>query len=278
MTLTTATSSWSLSAAELKEFSANVPAPLIADLLPSCGVVTFAGEPGCGKSFVALSWACAVAEGLPWFDKVTGDPKSVVYVLGEGWARFGDRVAAWEQANDHVLSDRLQFVDGASQGLDLTDEAKADDFVDNLAGLDPALVILDTFSMLAHVRSENDNAEVAAVFAVAHKIVREVGCTVVLVHHVSKGASQVRGATSFKGNADTVVVAYRAKREDDPTFTLSTDPRDDGKQRDGEPVRLPGFSITSPGVLSRDAVAVQAAETSNTLALLMGSTGTEGVI
>lgn len=265
---------WAVSAAEMKATARNTPPPLIDRLLPSQAVVTFAGEPGIGKSFVALSWAAAVAEGRSWFGHKTREPMPVVYVLGEGWSQFGNRVAAWETLHGHQLGPNLRFVDGASQGLDLADPESVDAIIDELVAIEPAMVVFDTFSMLSRIRSENDNAEVAGVFAGAHRMARCVEATVVLIHHVSKGAGQVRGATAFKGNADTVITASRSTKEDEEdTFVLSTRPQDDGKQRDFEPVRLSGFSIAEPGVLARASSVVAAAQRRDEMSAIMAGGG-----
>lgn len=54
------------------------------------------GDPGCGKSFLAIDWACRVATGTPWRGKaVKAGP--VVYVAGEGQQGFGRRIRAWSE-------------------------------------------------------------------------------------------------------------------------------------------------------------------------------------
>lgn len=243
--------SWRVPASELQAAAAAAPDWLISDLLPSASVVVLAGTPGVGKSMTALSWAGAVATGRDWYGhKVRRGP--VVYVLGEGWSAFGRRVDAWESVHGSV-GDDLSFIDGAAHGVDLANPASLAALIQQLVTDPPVLVFLDTFAMLSGVNDENSNSEVGRAMRAAHQIVQAVGCSVVLVHHVSKGTGQVRGATAFRGNADAVIVAGREERKDDqlPSFFLSTRGDDDGKQRDGEAVRLAGFSVASPGVLAR---------------------------
>ncbi len=260
---------WGVSPSELMATAKSGPPPLIDGLLPSRAVVTFAGVPGIGKSFTALSWACAVATGRPWFGHTVSGPHPVAYVLGEGWARFGHRVKAWEEASSTTLPDDMRFIDGAGEGIDLTDPAQVEIVVERLQEMRPALIVLDTFAMLARVESENDNAQVGRVFNAAHRIVRATDATVVLVHHVSKAAGQVRGATAFRGNADAVIVAATSGKDDDPTFYLSTKGEDDGKQRDMEPVKLYGFEVARPGVLSVRARTATRGAAADSLAELM---------
>lgn len=243
---------FSLSTSALKQVAASAPPPLIDGLLPSQAVVTFAGPPGIGKSFTALSWAACVSQGISWFGQAVQAPKYVFYVLGEGYTQFGHRAAAWEAANGLPLNENLQYVDGAAQGIDLADPETISAFIEKLMPFREhlGLVVFDTFAMLARVHSENDNSQVAAAYRSANRIVRELGATVVIVHHVSKESGLVRGATAFRGNSDTVIVAAESPRENESSFFLSTRGEDDGKQRDGMPIKLEGFEIDPSGVLT----------------------------
>lgn len=244
------------SPAELKQIARTRPAELIEDFVPSGGVMVLAGAPGLGKSFVALSWAAAIAEGSEWCGHAVRQAP-VVYVLGEGWGGFGDRIAAWEKDNARPMSDALHFVNGVPLGVDLKDPDAVAELIAQVEPVRPGLIIVDTFSMLARVGNENDNAEVAQVMANVNGIVAATGATVMLVHHVTKTTGSVRGAGAFVGNADTVVVAGVDVRDGAASdgFMLSTEARYSGKQRDGEAKTLRGFSIAWPGVLARDGVA-----------------------
>lgn len=240
------------SATQMEQIARTRPAELIDGFVPSGGVMVLAGTPGTGKSFTALSWAAAIAEGNQWFGQQTRQAP-VVYVLGEGFGSFGTRITAWKTANSRPIPDNLHFVDGLTFGIDLKDPAVVQQLINTLAYTQPGLVIFDTFSMLARVRSENDNAEVAQVMANVNRIVQATGATAILIHHTTKTTGTVRGASAFVGNADTVVVAVNdTKKNDNGTFLLSTEAEHGGKRRDGEPKTMDGFSIAKPGVLSRD--------------------------
>lgn len=240
--------SWS----QMEQIARNRPVELIKGFVPTGGVMVLAGAPGTGKSFTALSWAAAIAEGSSWFGQQTRQAP-VLYVLGEGFSGFGSRLEAWVSVNGGRKPNNLHFIDGLTHGIDLKDPGVVQQLINAFAYTQPGLVIFDTFSMLARVRSENDNAEVAQVMANVNKIVQATGATAMLIHHTTKTTGTVRGATAFVGNADTVVVATEdTKKNDNGTFLLSTEAQHGGKQRDGEARTLHGFKIDSPGILSRD--------------------------
>ena len=244
---------------QLEQIARNRPAVLIDGFISSSSVAVLAGEPGAGKSFTALSWAAAIAEGSPWFGRATRQAP-VVYVLGEGFNTFGDRLEAWETVNGRPMSDNLCFIDGITHDIGLKDPAAVQQLIDTLAYKQPGLVIFDTFPVLARMTSEKDNAEMLQVMANVNKIVQDTGATVVLIHYTTESS-----ASSFVGTADTVVVVAEDTRENATgTFLLSTEDQYGGKNRNGAALTLHGFKIDSPGVLSRYGNSATAYPDSNT--------------
>ncbi|NBC11063.1 MAG: AAA family ATPase, partial [Planctomycetes bacterium] len=67
------------------------------------------GDPGTGKSFLAIDWACRIATGTPWRDQaVKAGP--VIYLAGEGRQGFGRRTRAWEQHHSVSLAEAPLYV------------------------------------------------------------------------------------------------------------------------------------------------------------------------
>ena len=251
--------------AEIIQIARNRSPELIDGFVPSGSVMVLAGGPSTGKSFTALSWAAAIAEGSQWFGRATRQA-SVVYVLGEGFSGFGKRLEAWETVNGRPMSDNLHFMDGLTYGIDLNDSDSVQQLIAMLAYVQPGLIVFDSLSMLARYSNENDNAEVAHVMANVNKIVQATGATAMLVQHIMESTESMEPSVSvFAGNADTgVVVAEDTRENATGTFLLSTEAQYGGKQRDGEARTLYGFKIDSPGVLSRYGNSATAYPDSNT--------------
>lgn len=231
------------------------PAPewWIPDLIQKGTVAVFAGEAGIGKSFMAIHMTRCVATGLPFFQSQV-KKGTVLYVAAEGASSFGKRVRAWDEY--HHVSPAPGSISYLEAGVNLSDPLSVKRLEDLLDTLQPDLIILDTLSQLAAIENENDAAQLAKVFRVAKQLRdHKEGSSVILVHHVNKGAGGVRGSSVIRSNADTVIVA---KSSNGGQFYLTTEISADGKQKDGSPVKLDGFKLIDhkgSAVVYRDAPA-----------------------
>jgi hypothetical protein len=218
---------------------------LIGGLVQTSGIVVLAGDGGIGKSAVVIDWAACIASGRPTWHGKTVLQGSVLYVAGEGVEGFEDRLDAWEQVTGTLIPDeRMHYV---AEGFSLSDEKAVDLMRRKVLEEDYALVILDTFSQLSAVENENDNSEVARVLSTARAIRQaRPGCTVIIVHHVSKNGA-VRGASAIRNNADAVIVAKADSGMNVSTFTLSTEHEHQGKQKNGTAESIDGFWLDSVG-------------------------------
>jgi RecA-family ATPase len=88
---------------------------MIESIIPQNSLSVMYGEPGAGKSFLALDMALSVAYGRPWHGKAVM-PGSILYIAGEGVGGLGKRVAAWQAfygvdpvAPFHVLPTAVRF-------------------------------------------------------------------------------------------------------------------------------------------------------------------------
>lgn len=175
---------------------------LIEGLWADQAVGIVGGEPKCGKSFLALDLAVAVASGAPCLRRFrpaqTGrvllfaaeDALHVVRRRLEGIARAA--AVAFDSLDIHVITTPVVR-------LDLDADRRR--LLETVAAFRPTLLVLDPFARL-HGIDENAAADVAPLLAYLRQLQRDFATAVVLVHHTRKGAAHLRPGQALRGSSE----------------------------------------------------------------------------
>lgn len=175
---------------------------LIEGLWAHQGVGVIGGEPKCCKSFLALDIAVAVASGMACLRQyaVKRPGRVLLFAAEDAHHVVRERLRGiCSAAGTDLLTLDVHVVRDAAIRLDL--EADQACLREAVARLRPRLLILDPFVRL-HGISESAAGEVARVLGFLRELQREFGCAVLLVHHMRKGAENVRGGQALRGSSD----------------------------------------------------------------------------
>lgn len=185
---------------ELKEISW-----LIEDYFEADSLAQVFGDPGCGKSFVAIDVACCVATGTPWHgNEVTQG--AVFYIAGEGHNGLARRFKAWEIGTGKSLDGApLYKSQRAAMLYDASEAAIVAEAVHALAKEvgKPAMVIIDTLARNMG-GDENSTEDMNAFISHLDLYFRQKwGCCVLVVHHSgAMDKDRSRGSTALRGAMD----------------------------------------------------------------------------
>jgi RecA-family ATPase len=189
-------------ASQLAQPETTEPAWLIEGLWSKEAVGIIGGEPKCGKSFLALDLAVAVASGSPCLRHfptrqsgtvLSYSAEDATYMVRqrlEGIAYAAD--VDFESLDIHVITVPTLRLDCGRdrEALEAT-----------VAHLRPKLIILDPFVRL-HAIDENVAGEVAPLLAYLRSLQRQYHTAVALVHHARKGAAHERGGQALRGSSE----------------------------------------------------------------------------
>jgi hypothetical protein len=180
----------------------------VRGVLPASGLAAIYGEPGSGKSFLAIDLAARISAGLPdWFGHQIFQ-RDVVYTALEGGRGIQQRVAAWDSLNA-VRADRVKFL---LSGFTLLSEADVVRLADTLKVKvsQGAVIIIDTLAQATPGADENTGKDMGLVLQAAKYIADAVDGLVILVHHSGKDSSRgLRGHSSLNGAMDAVINVAR---------------------------------------------------------------------
>ena len=185
------------------------------------------GDPGCGKSFLAIDWACRVATGAPWRGHaVKGGP--VVYIAGEGQQGFGRRIRAWSEHHGVTLADMPLYLAPAVAIPNPTDLIALITAIDTGVATvgRPTMIVLDTLARCFGDGDENSTQDMGRFVSACDALRQRYGCTILVVHHTGHAdKSRARGAIALKAALDA---EYRLSNDSRMLLTAT-------KMKDAEP-------------------------------------------
>ncbi len=175
---------------------------LIDELWGARAVGIVGGEPKCGKSFLALDVAVAVASGAPCLRRFRPAQigRVLLFAAEDALHLVRSRLAGIARAAGVALETLdIQVITAPTVRLDVAEDQQR--LRATIAALRPTLLILDPFVRL-HRIDENVAAEVAPVLAYLRDLERHFATAVLLVHHARKGAAHARAGQALRGSSE----------------------------------------------------------------------------
>ena len=211
------------------------PVYIIDELLTEAGFAVLYGEPGAGKSFVALDMALRLAYGMDWHGKATRQT-GVLYIAGEGHAGLGLRVKGWRREHGLegvdapflLLPEAVQMLENGEVDklLRTIDAARAD------MDLHIGLTVIDTVSRAITGADENKQDAISKFVHSCSRVQRHVNGAALGIHHTGKDVSRgMRGSTVLIGACDTSI-RCKGDLKLAKSVTLIVEKQKDGEQID----------------------------------------------
>lgn len=195
---------------------------LVEDLFFQGNAGMIYGEPGSGKSFLALHMGLCVARGVPFLGKRT-EQGGVLYQAGEGGQGLVKRLKA-HRLHHRIADPTIPFV-LLPESVNLFD-GDVEPFVAECEMQAAAMTVplrviaIDTFSTATTGANENDGADVGRVLSAGKRLHRSTGASIIWVHHKNAGGSRERGHTSLRGDLDFAIEVVRDADTTRRTATL----------------------------------------------------------
>lgn len=216
----------------------NMPPPtwLVHEMIADHGLSVIYGDPGAGKSFIALDMCLRLSMGMDWHGVAT-KPCGVLYIAGEGARGLGKRVKGWRR--EHALEGvdaPFALLPVAVQLLDEKDRAKLIRTIDAAkasAGFEVGIVVIDTVSRALAGADENGQEAMSAFVSACGQIQQHIGGAVLAVHHSGKDKDKgMRGSTVLLGGCDASIRVTK----DEQIVTIKTEKQKDAEQ--AEPIYM----------------------------------------
>ena len=226
----------------LPENLAHMPPPawLIEPYVIQSGLTFLFGEPGVGKTFLALDWAVRVANRV----EAVGEG-GALYVLGEGTGEFAKRVYGnFQRTGRRPPRGALMFTAGSVSifqppQIGLATLPSVHKMLGTIRAAKPGLVVFDTLARVTPGADENAARDMNMVIQFIDAISqdREFGRPAVLVlHHSNRAGKGYRGSSVIEGAADIVLELKPSSVAGVVTLRCQ-------KMKDYEPFRVQSFLL-----------------------------------
>lgn len=239
------------------DFSAQ-PAPIswiVKRWLQRDALMMVHGPSGGGKTFVVLDMCLRVASGGGDWNgqRVTGG--TVVYLAGEGHHGLRGRIAAWKH---HHSVDKLNLWVSKS-GCDLNTGMGYGRAAEQIRSLPekPSLIVVDTLHRFL-AGDENSAQDAKTMLDACAELMREFGCSVLLVHHTGvsdEAQHRARGSSAWRGALD-IEISVVPSKNGGPIEVVQRKSKD---AEIAEPVYLELESVAIPGWVDEDGEQVTSA-------------------
>lgn len=157
--------------------------------IPSHGLVVIYGPSGTGKSFLAL-----------WFALQIAQQKAVLYMAYEGEYGYQARIKAAQ--NFYHFGRGLTLTLGQ---VDLMSDDDFSTFIESARKVNPSVVFVDTLARSMGELDENSTRDMNIYVTRCNRLMAELKCSVILVHHTNKGGAVERGSVALRGAADVMI-------------------------------------------------------------------------
>jgi hypothetical protein len=211
---------------------------LVHDFLGAGEVSCWFGQPGAGKSTIAIDLACHVASDKLWMGRRVLHI-GVLYVAAERVAVVHRRLAAFRKHHDEV-DIPLAVVGGPADLRSSPDHANlVIEYAGKLTaefGHPVRLIIIETINRVLAGGNENDSADMGGLLNTFAFIQEATGAHILTVHHTPIKEKRLRGHSSLLGMCDTTVLVEKSGSG----YTAKIEKSNDGPS--GEPV---GWTVES---------------------------------
>ncbi len=180
------------------------PEWLVEGIIPAKSLAILYGPPGVGKTFLALDIALSIASAEPWASRQT-IPGPVVYVVAEGVAGLSKRLRAWAATRGIDEVSRFYSIADAPQLASTVDTTRLIVDLREQVREPISLIVIDTMARCFVGGDENSAKDVGQLIANVDRLSKQLGCTVLLVHHTTKSGESERGSSALRGALETMI-------------------------------------------------------------------------
>lgn len=197
-----------LSLAELEEYEFPDVTWLVEDLMPAGALVLLVGRPKAGKSLLAIDLLASVATGTSFLGRPAESGATLYLPAEDALSLVRDRLFMRMGDNREAPLAVIPADGSFDQTIEIDTRESVVRLAETVARHRSTLLVLDPFREL-HRQPENEAQPMASVLRPMRQLAHMTHCTVVLIHHRNKHATDpslaIRGSSAIAGGVDVTI-------------------------------------------------------------------------
>ena len=182
---------------------------LIDDLIPLNSMSILYGQPGCGKTFMALDMCLHMAHSDKWKGKNINNKGIIVYCIGEGIHGLCNRIKTWHLY--HEKDCMAPFILIPIETVSFSDRGNIDKMIKTLDNirekydLPISMIVVDTLSKASVGYDENSSKDMGEFLYQFDILKKYFDTSIMFIHHSGKNYRGMRGSSYLMGTVDTII-------------------------------------------------------------------------
>ena len=190
-------------------------------LLPEGSITLLCGDAGIGKSYISLYLSILMAEGKDFLGSAM-KRKNVLFVdLESSLPLLNTRIQSIG-----IKSENIFFY---TEGLNFLLKEDIAELKNEILATEAGFCVIDSLMDIIPGINENDSGAMNQIFSALRSLVKQTGCSFLIIHHVNKANGDYRGSSAIKGAIDALYTLKSVKErstykilEIEPTKTRYT--------------------------------------------------------
>ena len=198
---------------EILEDTSSPPEPIIKEgILLNGTILLIVGPAKSKKTFLTQNLALSIAMGKDFAGFKITKPKKVLYYLAEG-GYYPNRERLQKMAKNIPPDNTENFLIDFPPYMPINHPESYDEIYKTIKESDAEVVILDPLIRFHNV-DENSASAMSEVFGIIRQLIKELGISVILVHHTGKVETRGgRGSSVIIGEYDSCITIHRSTED-----------------------------------------------------------------
>ena len=179
-------------------------------LIPEGSITLLCGDAGIGKSYISLYLSILMADGSEFLGSKTKKKNVLFADLESSLPLLNTRIQSIG-----IKSENIFFY---TESLNFLMKEDISELKNEILATEAGFCVIDSLMDVIPGINENDSGAMNQIFSALRSLVKQTGCSFLIIHHVNKANGDYRGSSAIKGAIDALYTLKSVKEK--PSYKI----------------------------------------------------------